>query len=636
MATPATLVLLRLDEPADEVLPSDAIGALADLNIDAGAALPPVASAFTGFGRSFSDGFGLTALDVVPGASLATRDASVQMLLFWDIAAQAAYGQPGTIIARGKGAAAAEYVSYSVELRVVNAALGIGELRFWWQTVAGVVKTQLGGHFLVPGTGYVMLTATRHWISTTEVELRYYTGGRLIGEFLSSDGDIGGGTTGTFCLGTRYDAGVAERFFHGVIDEVRVLNYELAPEEIEATWDRISRLQPRGYRAMRDLFQPGAPISDDPASRIQKLLRIPGHALGFAAAQAENFKRNQLPHRAYGPVLEEWEIGLGEAPRAGDALSQRRKRVVSHLRQSEGVSIPGVNATVADLLQLATSQVQVLAFDQTVREDFSLGLLTERWFVEPAADWTIAAAALRVQNAAAIPFDGSSRSWRIALQSMGCDGRAAQLLSKITPTTLAAGAEVGIVFYDWANGHAILLGLRNTAGVYQVITERFVDWASQGVTVREALGGLPAALWLHLRQQDPGGGGGGFQTAAISADYDVAWSITSGIAGFTTVEDIAHGSRHQWAGLYARTIGGAANIDASFDDVLLRVPFGSRSLRWYAFRDPALPGTPDLVGAHGAIQRLKHANTEATVITTKSLLCDSSNSGCDRGPLGAI
>lgn len=642
MATPATIALIRFREPDINVLPSDDVGSLGDLNVDTGLALPPVVSAFTGFGRQFSDGFALDGVDVdvVPGSTLATRDVTVQALLSWDFAGQNTYAQTGTIVARGKGNAAAEYVSYALELRVVNAALGIGELRWWWQDSTGAVKTQIGGQFIVPSSGFVLLTAVRHWVSSSSVELRYYVGERLVGEFLSADGDIGGGTTGTFCLGTRYSAGAPARFFNGILDEVRVLNYELTAEEIAATWNRISVLQPRGYKAIRDLVPPGAPISNDPSSRVQKVLRIAGHAIGYAAAQAENIRANLMPDRAYGPTLAQWEGAVGEAPKAPDTAPTRRKRVIGHLAQRAGTSIPGVRATVADMLALAQSQVQVLAFDQTTRDDFSAGLKAERWWATPIAQWTIAANALRVQNVASIPYDGKDLSGLTALQAIGADGRAARVLAKLVPTTLAATSEVGVVLYNWAPGpsatDAFLLGLRFD-GSWRIVTETFRDGISQGgPTVQSTLGGMPAALWLHLWQVDPGGGGNGFGTSATTANYLAAWSTTSQIAGYTTAPPIVHRTKHQWAGLYARTIGGAANIDVSFDDALIRAPFGGRSSRWYVFRDPTLPGAADLQAGHGAIQRLKHAHIGATVITAKSLLCDDVNSGCDRGPMGAL
>src|SRR5690348_5269965 len=220
MSTPKTLVLLRFNEPADQVLPSDAIGALADLSVDTGIALPPVVTAFTGFGRSFSNGYALDALDVTPGASLATRDCSIQVLISWDLNAQFAYNRNGTIVVRGKNGSAAEYACYGLELRVVNATLQIGEVRWIWQDTSGNLKTQLGGQFILPPPGgYMMLTATRRWVSSSSVAIAYYAGDQLIGEFISADGDIGGGTTGTFCVGARYSGGVPSNFLCGVVDQ---------------------------------------------------------------------------------------------------------------------------------------------------------------------------------------------------------------------------------------------------------------------------------------------------------------------------------------------------------------------------------------------------------------------------------
>jgi hypothetical protein len=165
--------------------------------------MPPVVPAFTGFGRRFAPSLAVDGQDLVPGATLATRDVTVRALVAWDIAGQAASGQPGTILARGKGGAPAEFASYGLELRVVNAAIAIGELRLWWQDTAGNVKTQLGGQFVAPGPGaFLMLTAVRHWVSSSQVEVRYYVGDQRIGDLVSADGDIGGGTTGTFCVGT--------------------------------------------------------------------------------------------------------------------------------------------------------------------------------------------------------------------------------------------------------------------------------------------------------------------------------------------------------------------------------------------------------------------------------------------------
>lgn len=631
MAARKTLVHLRFDEPHTDVPPSDAAGSLVDLT-DGTGALPPVVEAFTGFGRDFlGEEYSLEAKDAVAGSSLTTRDCTIDVLLAWDMAAQLDFAATGTIVTRGIDGSAAEYSAYALELRVVDLAQRIAELRFAWQTTAGVDKVQAGGHFIVPADGFLMLTATRRWISSTEVELQYYVGDRLIGDVLSSDGDIGGGTTGTLRVGHGSPGGT---YLLAVIDELRVRNYHVTQEEVEATWKRLSKFQPRGYKAVRDLFQPDAPISNDPASRFQKLLRIAGHAVGYTAAQAENVKLNLLPDRAYGPSLEQWESILGEAPRDLDGTARRRRRCVAHFSQREGVSPPGVRSTVHELLALAKTQIQLLAFDNTVREDFSQGLRGERWRATPAAQWTINAGALRVQNAADIPLTSAKADWYTALTAADCDGRASQMIAKLVPTTLAAGAEVGVVFFDWAQWSVLLFGLKNDAGTYKLVTEAFVAHASQGVTVRHTFVGLPAAVWLHLRQIDPGGGGGGFKTSATDANYTAAWSTTSQTTGYTTSAPFSHRARFQWAGMYARTTAGAANIDVAIDDIVLRTPFAGRTSHWYAYRDPALPGSPDLVAAWGAIQRLKHAFTRASAITTKSFLAGVSLVG--RTPHGAL
>jgi hypothetical protein len=93
-ALPATLALLRFRESDATVLPSDDVGALHDLSVDAGLSLPPVVPAFTGFGRQFSNGFAVDGQDVVPGATLATRDVTVRALVAWDLAGQAATASP--------------------------------------------------------------------------------------------------------------------------------------------------------------------------------------------------------------------------------------------------------------------------------------------------------------------------------------------------------------------------------------------------------------------------------------------------------------------------------------------------------------------------------------------------------------
>jgi hypothetical protein len=627
--------------------------AVANLRQYLSGTISQVVSAFCGFGRQLAAGRAFTATDIAPGYTLSTRDVTVQMILSWDMPSQVALGTDAELVVRGKGGSAAEYVSYGVELHVVNSALQIGVLRFWWQDSAGGLHVQLGGEFILPPAGqFMMLTAVRRWVDATHVELRYYAGGQLLAEFLSSDGDIGGGTTGTMTIGARYSNGTPGNFFCGVLDEIRVLNYELTAEEIGATWLRISNLQPRAYAAVKQLVQPGAPITNDPASRIQKLLRLAGHALGYAAAQAENMRANLLPDRAYGPALEQHERILGEAPKPTDSVSRRRQRLISHVRQKFGSSIPGVAATVADLLQIGRTQVQVIAFDNTIRDDFSQGLKTSLWQADPIAQWTIASSALRVQGTAGANLLYDTRGWYTYLAAAQgsrvsadgrpvpsydstayFDGRESHFIGKIIPTTIPNGCEVGVCFYDPTKNNVLLCGLRNS-GTLNVVTEQIIAGASTAFTTRAAATVTPYWLHLYADKKTPTG----FYTQG-NGPFRAMWSTSGPTSGYATTPEIGHPQTFGWMGFYARTFAGsptlASGLDVTFDDVIMRNPFGARTLRFYVYRDPTLPGTPDIVGAEAAVRRLQQAHTSGHVITTKAAVSDTAGMA-DRVPAGGF
>lgn len=643
----SVLTLLRFDESLAAVPPKDALGSLNDLGIDTGLSLPPVTIALCGFARAFSNGFALDAVDAEPGATLTTRDVTIQAILSWDLNSQNTLATDGTIIARGKGNAPAEYVAYGLQLHVVNAALQIGRMIMWWQDTAGTVHTQQGGDFVLPPVGgFMMLTATRRWIDSTHVEVRYYAGDQLLADALSSNGDIGGGTTGTFCVGTRYSAGAPGLFLCGVIDELRVANYEMSHEEIAATWTRISKLQPRAVTAMKQLMQPGAPISHDPASSVQKLfVRAPGMALGYAAGQIENFRQNTLPDRAFGPTLAEWEQIVGQAPLATFTTDQRRARVIAHLAQKAGVSIPGVAATVNDLLQLGPGQLQVLAFDSTIRDSFT-ALNTQRWAPNPSSQWSIGGSGLRVQLpiGSAVPFDGPNQLWQTCFtEALGSrypkgavagnpaffDGHATKIIASIIPTTLPTSCEVGVAFFDWCAGNGVLFGLRNNAGTFQLIVERFVGFVSQGVSVEATV--TLVHMWLFLQQLEGA-------TATTPATYQAAWSTTAQLGPYVSFPTFINPAPFQRVGFYARTFGGASlatALDMSFNDLIVRNPHGPRPFWWYAFRDSTLPGAPDLAGAESALKRLEQAQAGGHVITLTSAIADTDRVA-DTVPAGVI
>lgn len=631
MSTDRTMVHLRLDENDAEVMPSDAIGSLNDL-LPSGAT-PVVVDAFTGRGRQLTGGaVAFVGQDAVVGGSLATRDVTVQAIVSWNFAVA---GVLGNVVARGKGNSAAEYVSYGVELRQVNSPLNIGELRFWWQDTAGNVKKQTGGQFVAPTFGqYMFLTATRHWVSSSRVEIAYYVGDKLLAEVVSTDGDIGGGVSGTFALGGYYAAGVVQDDFNGIIDEVRVTNYAMSAEEIGATWLRLSVLQPRGYRAVRDLMPPGAPISDDPASRVQKLLRTIGHALGYSAAQIENARQNLLPDRAYGATLEQWEGILKEAPKALDSIAQRRARNVAHLRQHAGVSVPGVQATLTELLQLSKSQIQVLSYSATILDNMEKPL-PSRWLQRDPAQWVFTGGSGLVTNFAA----GDD-----VRHDVGANGLAATIMAidkteglifqgqRATATVLPAGSEVGILMWDFVSNHFLFFGVENNAGTYRLVYQAYEGGVAISAKNVVATIGNVAVYLRFLFSTGPV-----VVTQASHTLVSLLYSTTSPTAGFASaVANYEVPSSYQWAGYYVRSTNATlgAGVAQTFNDTRVRIAKGKRAYKWYAFRDPALPGSPDMLAATAALRRLKHAHTYAAAITSLETRCDDPTTGCDVGPLG--
>lgn len=56
--------------------------------------------------------------------------------------------------------------------------------------------------------------------------------------------------------------------------------------------------------------------------------------------------------------------------------------------------------------------------------------------------------------------------------------------------------------------------------------------------------------------------------------------------------------------------------------------------KFYIYRDPTLPGTPDLETTQAEVNRLKHSHTSGVVIESKSFKTDDPNSLTDRDILG--
>lgn len=627
-------LLIRFDELDTATRPQDETGVCEDFDIistPVATVMPIKAISALGRGRTFNAAtMGLGARDLDPGATLLTRDATVQVIMSWDAAAQNAAGIPGTIISRGVGGSSAEFVSYGLRLDVADAPTFTALIRWYWQDVAGVVKLQTGAQVCLPPGQYTMLTATRRWVSPTHVELAYYVGDALLATVTSVDGSIGGGTTGLVQLGCRTIAGVNGAFLAGTLDELMVLDRELCAEEIEATWLRLTRYQPLATQLFRDQFDPDFPMAGEPDADQQLDIRMTGHALGLAASNVENLRANFLPQRAYGSTLEQWEEATAVTPKPGatGSIEERRARVLARLRQKQGVSIPGLEQALGDLVDCDVGDLEFIAYSPLVSDDFA-SLDPVLWDMTPTGCASAVSGKARfAPGAGTYLLDDSHRDWKtiarpISQPSIPGAFGGEHVVSKLVISTPQNNFEAGVWFGDKSHNNYILLGLRQD-GVFRIVTERFVAGASQGLTVLATPGANPAATWLHLYEHAAG-------------LWTAAWSFTAEIGPFASSAPLAHPTLVHWGGFYIRSIAavGAGPV-ADFDDLRLWMPNGTRSFNAYVFRDPGLGGTPDLAAAQSVIRAIKHAFTHAAIITSRAVLSADPGSPCDSGPMGAL
>lgn len=636
--------LLRFDEGDDPISGDgsparDMCRGLDDAYAPTGFALPTKTIGAVGLAALFDGTTAYEAKDLISGGTLHTRNVSVMAILSFDVVAQNAAGTPGTIIARGLGTSVSEYMPFAIELEVIDPTTRETGVRFLWQNLSGVLKTQTAASFIAPESGFFQITATRRWVALDEVSLRYYVNDRIIDEVTSVDGEIGGGTAGHTNVGTRYTGAAYEQLFFGAIDEIAIFNYEVSLEEIEATWLRISKYQPDGYRQIRDLMPPNLPISDDPDTQVQTDLRTLGMALGFASARVENMRDNMMPDRAYGPVLQAWERITEQPPGPSDSIDRRRRRVVGHLSQRAGVSPPGVRTALEELLDCDGDDLEIIAFDNTIRDDFAT-LDDQRWRAQPAANWTADANTLRGQVGAGdytapldfrscvVPFENPRGNVNDTTTLGGL-----HFFTAMQATLLPANTEAGIMAWDFATNTALLFGRRNEGGVMKLGWQGYENGLSLGAFTVLATGGAAGLKhWLRVIPSEDQTG-----IAAAEQKYDLAWATVSSAEADFTTSTVTWRRRFGWAGYYMRSFATAASgIDVRFDELALRNSKGTRPFYFYVYRDPALGGSPDIAGANRVLQRMAHAFTHAYVIESLSLLTDDPGSVVDGGPLGGL
>lgn len=632
---PSTITLLHFDEPAG-VLPSDATGNLEDLAPDAGSNAPAVVSAFTGFGRAFTQA-GTTALvthDVGDPGTVLLRDVSIEALLSLTLTGAAG---AQTVICRGlSDGSASEAVCWGLELAEQVGHAGYVEVRMFWEDNAGARHVAPPGVYQHPGDGAeIHLVATRRWETSNRVVCRYYVGGEMIAEVVSTAGDISGGTTGHTTVGGRKHLGAWTGFFQGTLDELRVTDYELSPDEVRQTWDRLTVHQPNGVVMFAGLSPVGSWWYADPSNAIGRFVRVIGQGIGYTISSIEELRTMWLADRAPLATIGRWEDVCGIIPRPHDSLDRRRSRVLAFLAREAGFAIPAIQELFSDLLDLRPADVQVLEFTNEIVDGFTT-LEPEWWQVGPDVTWAAAGGVLTVAKPLGADLrwypGGAVANIRMPLPAVdGYQFCSVKLVSFWAGLPL--NAFVGLWMQDRITRDAVWFGVQDVAGV------RKLGWRTQ---VGDVLGAFTAvldpmpdqAVWLRLETSRTGFSGG-----VNYPSYDLSWSVTGPSTGFTKTT-IGYGAHvPAWAGI-AVTCTDAATataLAAAFDDFKAFSWNGLRPFEWFLYRDPALPGTPDLAGAQALALRARPAHTLAGVCSSKSVLCDDPVYGlCDHGPCGAL
>jgi hypothetical protein len=614
---PSTVLLLHFDEP-EGVSPADALGNLDDLGTEPGIVAPDVVQTWSGIGRRFAQANtnALIARDSSDLGTMLPRDASIQALISFTL--DGASG-PQTIIARGvNDGSIPERYAFGLEVQEQAGNPSHLEVRWFWSDASGAIVTAPPGVFFHAGDGReIMLTATRRWEASGRIVVRYYIDSRMIAE-LDITSTISGGVTGTMTIGARKSAGAWGRFLNGTIDELAVLDYELCAEEIRATWERLTIHQPAGFATFRGLAPPGVSWFDSPSSDIARRAKVVGQAIGLLVANIEEFRATFLPGSCPAWLLPLWERLYTMSPKPLDSLDVRRARVLARMAAEEGYSIPTLQAAFSVVFGIDADEVEILENTNDLVEPFD-SIADEKWTSGAVGAWSISGGelALAVPSGTDVnqsPTLGDCRLWTAMDRTdVGSIWFGAKIVDY---TALPSGSFVGLCLHRRVGNKTLWFGVRNNGATIDLVTcEGSLVGGFSAITVLATIASGP--VWLRI-SLDPGEQSANDDTPAPLV---LSWSTSGPSSGFTTHNATAY-PWYDLAGFGAYTTSTpGANINARFDDARVFVPKGLAPFAWFAYRDPSLPGSYDLIGANALARAVAPAHTYAAACSSKRLLC---------------
>lgn len=629
ITTEDTIVLLELDDAEDPFAPKDSKENLAPLETAETCDRPTVTNAFTGNGRSFDGASAFQAVDADDGDTLLTRDATIQAIVkITDLDGT----WPRVLYCRGLGDGTdSERYSLGLELDRLDVPASPPHLvmRLFWMDSAGDLKTQEGGVFVHEDESrYLLLTASRRWDSSEAVACRYYVNEILVGDVTSVDGDIAGDTTGTTTIGCRFASDDPERFYVGVIDQLKVNNYEMPGSEVEAVWARLTTYQDIGHRLFATRVPPGSNWAT-PGTYFEKMGRIAGSILGYAMAKVEELRENFLPARAYSDILRRWERTYRIPTKAREPLDDRRERVLAVAGRTNGYAIPNVKEVLAEPLDLAEDDIEILEYTNQIDEPFD-ELRETRWLTELAepAEMSFTAAGGELvmtcsAAAAGCRWDATHREHCRTIMSLASGAGALIVEAKLTDLdAYGDGVIAAILLMNYRTADSLWLGVKDEGGVLKVGYTKFMGGTlSAFVALENPAPGTP--IYFRIRR-DPDS----------QDDFALQWSDDAVTYASQTVT--LAGFAPEFFGFAFHSTGAMpGDVSAKWDNARVITPEGDRPFHWFAFRDPDLDGTPNLNLANAVARRVTPAHAHGAAIISTSVICGDPIKGiCGRGPMG--
>ena len=440
-------------------------------------------------------------------------------------------------------------------------------------------------------------------------------------------------------LGVRGDGAAAyENYLEGELAGVAIWPRIMSAEEIRQIARVATIHAPAGYDLVRRSVPKNA-WSIDPSSIVQRELFIEGVGWGVVLGKIAELREDFLPDRAWFS-LADWERIMALPPNPGDTLAQRRNRILSALRTIEGHSIGGLQNALTEVFDLDADDIEILEFDHFLLDDFATALAAF-WQSEDWGGAHVIAVAAGVLSITAT--NGIAHRWQDNGAGGGTEGTPfvmatidrnerdtepaddAELSVLIDSETFVTDDEtlIGASFYNAAANSLIVFGLFRTGAAIRLGSMVIAAGVNGAVTDHGAAPARP----FHLNIKFIGGTSYELATAA-SGDQDVLTAIATRVDGPTDPGFALLGA----FGLVAGGPTGGEGLD--FDDFRLHTPNGLAPFSWYAFRDPVLPGTPDMPGARKVVRRVKPAYSQASAVQTRALLADDVDSLLDDGPLG--